>query len=114
MDQLDWVHQWDQYEMVMYVSFNEGDDGILMQVSERKRTDGAEQWETLYHRKLSPLPGPSDVPYPEGTPEWEERVLRDHLHQHPKLVQEEKDYLAHFLADSNRLMTDEDNGDLQG
>lgn len=101
MDPLDWVHQWEHYEMVMYVSFQEGDDGIFMQVSERNQRDGAEEWEILYNRKIESLSENHDSAFPMGSEAWEERILRNHLNAHPKLVQDEKDYLAQFLSSSS-------------
>lgn len=97
MDPLDWVHQWENYEMVMYVSFQEGDDGIFIQISERNQRDGAEEWQILYDRKISPLPPEGEISYPVGSEDWEERVLRNHLNAHPNLVPEEKAYLTRFL-----------------
>ncbi|OFW81141.1 MAG: hypothetical protein A2201_08090 [Alicyclobacillus sp. RIFOXYA1_FULL_53_8] len=100
MDPLDWLHQWDDYEMVMYVSFQEGDDGIFMQVSQRKMYEGAEEWEILYDRKIAELPSELEVAGQTGSEEWEERALRHHLNGHPQLVNDEKEFLQHFLTQS--------------
>lgn len=98
-DPLDWLHQWDDYEMMMYARADEGDDpGICMQVSRRVLRDGAEEWEIVYDRKIADLP--EDISEPVGTDAWEERVLRNHLNEHPKLVLDEKAYLAQLLTAS--------------
>ncbi|GGI98824.1 hypothetical protein GCM10010885_05390 [Alicyclobacillus cellulosilyticus] len=96
MDPLDWVHQWDDYEMVMYARADGEDPGIYMQVSQRRQVDGAEEWEVLYERKLADLY--PDLPEAPGSEAWEEAQLRTHLHRRPQLVAEEKAYLAAWLA----------------
>lgn len=96
-DPLDWLHQWDDYEMMMYARAEVDDEpGIYMQVSRRTMRAGAEEWQTIYDRKISDLP--TDVDAPVGTEAWEESVLRNHLNEHPKLVNDEKDYLNQFLS----------------
>lgn len=109
MDRMDWTHQWDEFEMFMYVVLQSEDvPGIYMQVSRRDRQDGAEQWEILYDRKIADLrPGDlamthqaSDVDDRPGTEAWEERILRRELTEHPDLVDREKLYLQEHLAQS--------------
>jgi len=95
MDPLEWVHQWDNFEMMMYArSPEEGDAGVFIQVSKRLILQGAEEWEIVYDRKLQDI----DVTH-ENTDvaEWEERVLRDYLTCHPQLVNDEKQFLTDFL-----------------
>ncbi|MCL6632416.1 MAG: hypothetical protein K6T63_07250 [Alicyclobacillus herbarius] len=98
MDPLDWTHQWDDYEMMMYACTDPGEEGIRMQVSRRIQRDGAEEWEMLYDRKLIDLPSPPPaIDNPADLEDWEESVLRTHLHEHPQLVTEEKQFLAKWL-----------------
>ncbi|SFU36859.1 hypothetical protein SAMN05421543_101318 [Alicyclobacillus macrosporangiidus] len=95
-DPLDWIHQWDDFEMMMYARHDVDEPGIFMQVSRRLQREGAEEWEILYDRKIADVPeGIAEMP---GTDAWEERVLRRHLTDHPQLVNEEKQHLAEFLA----------------
>jgi hypothetical protein len=95
-DPLDWIHQWDDYEMMMYaLPPDEGEPGIYMQVSRKQLRDGAEEWDILYDRKIGDLP---QVEAPRGSELWHEQVLRRYLHAHPQLVADEKLYLAQFLA----------------
>ncbi|MDQ0190913.1 hypothetical protein JI721_02820 [Alicyclobacillus cycloheptanicus] len=97
MDPLDWTHQWEDFEMFMYVDGTAGEDaGIHMQVSRRTRGEGAEEWEILYDRTIAPL-DTTDIAEAPGTEAWEERILRRHLQAHPELVDEEKAYVASFL-----------------
>ncbi|MCL6625150.1 hypothetical protein [Alicyclobacillus shizuokensis] len=97
MDPLDWTHQWDDYEMMMYVCDDPDEEGIRMQVSRRQHRDGAEEWELLYDRKLADLPSrPPQTEHPKEREDWEESLLRTHLHEHPHLVDEEKRYLAEW------------------
>jgi hypothetical protein len=97
VDPLDWVHQWDDFEMMMYaVADDEEGPGVRMQVSRRVMRDGAEEWEILYDRRLGdPDPNVQEEP---GTEAWEEAVLRSYLHAHPDLVEQEKAYVAEFLS----------------
>lgn len=95
MDPLDWTHQWENFEMMMYVEA--GDDaGIRMQVARKTAESAAESWEVLYDRKVADVP--DDVQGTYGSEAWEEAVLRQHLNTHPQLVNEEKAYLASILA----------------
>lgn len=97
-DPLDWIHQWDAYEMMMYAE-HEGDaPGIYMQVSQHHQQDGAQTWEVLYDRRLAPL----DVSTSDdgGSDAWCERVLRGYLNEHPQLVADEKRFLSDWLARS--------------
>lgn len=94
-DPLDWLHQWDDFEMMMY-ALHEGIPGIFMQVSRRTMRQGAEEWEIIYDRKIADL-GDAATETP-GTDAWQEQVLRHHLNQHPDLVPDEKAYLHQFLA----------------
>lgn len=96
MDPLDWVHQWDQYEMYMYAELHteEGTPGIYMQVSRRELVQGAEEWSLLYERRLGDLPSlPAD-----GQRDEEDRTLRAYLNQHPNIVPEEKQFLLDWLS----------------
>lgn len=97
MDPLDWLHQWDDYEMYMYAMADDP-PGIFMQVSKRTLRDGAEEWVMLYDRQIAPLPTLEDAAEP-GSEAWEEQVLRNHLRSHPTLVDDEKAYLAEFLGE---------------
>lgn len=91
MDPLEWTHQWDNYEMMMYVETDGDNPGIFMQVSQRIRRDGAEEWQILYDRKLAGYN--SEAGRGEtGSAEWEDAILRDYLHQNPHLVRDEKAY----------------------
>ena len=100
MDPLDWIHQWDDYEMYLYAESGDADreSGIFMQVSKSFSRDGATLWEMLYERRLCDVPetGPS----PEQ-PNWEDAVLRTYLHEHPNLVADEKKYLETWLESSH-------------
>jgi hypothetical protein len=98
LDILDWTHQWDNYEMFMYVRNDEDEKGIYMQVSERIMRDGAEEWVILYDRKLAELL--TDIEGEPGTETWEENMLKTYLHRHPQLVNEEKAYVEAFLRDN--------------
>ncbi|WDL98053.1 hypothetical protein [Alicyclobacillus sp. ALC3] len=109
MDQMDWTHQWDDFEMFMYVVGPDEDvPGIYMQVSQRDRQEGVEQWEILYDRKiadleqgdLEPAIQSSDAEAGPGSEVWEERILRRQLRDHPDLVDREKEYLQEHLAKS--------------
>jgi hypothetical protein len=95
LDPLDWTHQWDDFEMMMYVSDDPGEEGIRMQVSRRTQRDGAEEWVVLYDRRLADLPSTAPGADREA---WEESILRTYLHEHPHLVSEEKRYLEEWLA----------------
>ncbi|GMA62308.1 hypothetical protein NZD89_21400 [Alicyclobacillus fastidiosus] len=99
-DQLDWVHAFDDYEMVMYLQ-QEGteDDGIYMQVLERTVEDGAQEWNILYDRRLSFAIGTPSIT--RDDPAYEDEVLRMFLHEHPSLVDDEKAYLKKWLAEAN-------------
>lgn len=98
VDPLDWVHQWDDLEMMMYaVADDEDGPGVRMQVSRRVQRDDAEEWEILYDRRLGDA-DPS-VAEPVGSEAWEEAVLRRYLQQHPELVEQEKAYTAQFLRE---------------
>ncbi|GMA49546.1 hypothetical protein GCM10025857_09030 [Alicyclobacillus contaminans] len=95
-DPLDWIHQWDNYEMMMYArTEQEGDPGIFMQVSRKVMVDGAEQWEIVYDRRLDDL---LEVAGEPGSDEWQERLLRTYLNEHPSLVADEKRYLQQYEA----------------
>ncbi|MCL6452229.1 MAG: hypothetical protein K6T78_01235 [Alicyclobacillus sp.] len=94
-DPMDWTHQWDRYEMMMYALTGPTDAGIYMQVSERAERDGAEEWNILYSRKIADLP--SGIQGPVGSEQWEDQVLRQHFTAHPELVDEEKSHLAAWL-----------------
>lgn len=94
-DPLDWIHPWDDYEMMMY-ALHEDTPGIFMQVSQRTKTDGAEEWEILYDRKISDLC--TDTSETAGSDPWQEHVLRHYLNDHPELVANEKEYLHNWLA----------------
>ena len=96
-DPLDWIHPWDDYEMMMY-ALHEDDPGIYMQVSHKTMRAGAEEWEIVYDRKIADLCNDaSEVP---GSDDWQEHVLRHHLNDHPELVAEEKAYLQQWLAEA--------------
>lgn len=117
MERMDWTHQWENFEMFMYVvPPEEGDPGIFMQVLRRELQDRAEQWDMLYDRKIAELE-PADLsPVEEidtassddlsvraalpGSEAWEERILRRQMQQNPNLVDEEKIYLRDFLEQS--------------
>lgn len=103
-DPLDWTHQWDDFEMYMYLD-NVGDEeekpGIRMQVSRRCLEDGAEQWELLYDRKIADWP--AGILIGEVNNSLEEQVLREYLDSHPSLVEDEKRFLAAFLQDEGSL-----------
>jgi hypothetical protein len=95
-DPLDWLHQWDDFEMMMYArTEQEGDPGIFMQVSRKVVQDGAEEWEIIYDRKLADL---FEVAAEPGTDDWQEQILRQYLNAHPTLVNDEKQYLEQYLA----------------
>lgn len=95
-DQLDWVHSFDDYQMFMYAQADGVEtDGIYMQMLRRNRSDGAEYWDILYDRKLSPTIG--DVTVAKDDPAFEDEVLRQFLHAHPDVVDEEKEFLANWL-----------------
>ncbi|MCL6636382.1 MAG: hypothetical protein K6T26_00420 [Alicyclobacillus sp.] len=95
-DPLDWIHQWDDFEMMLYALPGAAEaGGVFMQVSRRVQEEGAEAWEILYDRRLADCPPGIDEP--PGSDAWEERVLRRYLQEHPELVAEEKAYLAAFL-----------------
>ena len=96
-DPLDWIHQWDDYEMMMY-ALPEDEPGIYMQVSQKTVRSGAEEWEIIYDRRIADLwSDASEVP---GSDDWQEQVLRHHLNEHPELVAEEKAYLQRWLAEA--------------
>ncbi|MCL6548237.1 MAG: hypothetical protein K6T30_04930 [Alicyclobacillus sp.] len=99
MDPLDWVHQWDDFEMMMYALPGEGESGgVFMQVSRRNVRDGAEEWEIVYDRRIGDFdPTVNGEP---GSEAWEEQVLRRFLNAHPQLVDEEKAYLRGVLERS--------------
>lgn len=100
MDPLDWVHQWDDYEMYMYAEPDSEPgletSGIFMQVSKRTQRQGAEEWELLYSRHLEDLPRAVEGVTP-GSPGWEDTVLRTYLKQHPDVVADEKGFLHQWL-----------------
>ncbi|EPZ44620.1 hypothetical protein [Alicyclobacillus acidoterrestris] len=98
-DQLDWVHRFEDYEMIMYLQ-QEGteDDGIYMQVLQRNVDDGAEEWNILYDRRLTSEIGKTSVS--KEDPAYEDEILRVYLHEHPTLVDDEKTYLRAWLASS--------------
>lgn len=97
-DPLDWLHQWDDYEMMMY-ALPEETPGIYMQVSRKELRDGAEEWEILYDRKIADLC--TDTTETPGSDAWQEHVLRHHLNDHPELVTNEKAYLQKWLAEQS-------------
>jgi hypothetical protein len=98
-DQLDWVHSFDKYEMVMYVRFEGStDDGIYMQVLEQRVADGAQEWAIVYDRCLTSVIG--DIPVALEDPAFEDEVLRRYLHEHPNVVDEEKAYLRKWLENA--------------
>lgn len=99
-DPLDWTHQWDDYEMYMYVdvdSDREQDRGVRMQVLQRSLLQGAEEWTLLYDRRLAPLP--AEDTQGEWNDQEEERVLREFLLATPQLVSHEKEVLSQFQQD---------------
>ncbi|WAH35810.1 hypothetical protein [Alicyclobacillus dauci] len=97
-DQLDWVHQFGDYEMFMYVQADGTDeDGIYIQLLQRNVQDGAEQWDILYDRRLSSAT--MELPFGPEDPAFEEAVLRHYLDDHPTLVDDEKTYLANWLKE---------------
>ncbi|RIV28771.1 hypothetical protein D2Q93_01905 [Alicyclobacillaceae bacterium I2511] len=106
---LDWIHQWDNYEMMMYAEEESGEPaGIFMQVSRRSSYPGAEQWEVLYQRKLADISMQTEsIP---GSELWQEQVLRDYLQRFPTLVVDEKEYVQNWFSSSG-LMTDKEKGD---
>jgi hypothetical protein len=93
-DPLDWLHQWDSYEMMMY-ALHEETPGIFMQVSRKQMQSGAEEWEILYDRKIADVC--DDATAPPGSDDWQEHVLRHYLNDHPELVADEKGYLQMWL-----------------
>jgi hypothetical protein len=96
-DPLDWLHQWDDFEMMMYARADADDEpGIHMQVSRGLMRDGAQEWEIIYDRKIADIE--LEVAEPVGSDAWEEKVLRHHLQENPKVVVDEKEYLNRFLA----------------
>ena len=96
-DQLEWVHTWDSFEMILYVRADGvTEDGIYMQVVEKSMVDGAECFDILYDRKLAPLP--TEVVGHTLTPVEEERVLRTYFKAHLALVNDEKDLVAKVKA----------------
>lgn len=96
MDPLDWIHQWDDYEMYLYAESGDADrePGVFMQVSKSLSRDGATLWEMLYERRLDDVPESMLLP---DDPKWEDSVLRTYLNEHPDLVSEEKNYLLSWL-----------------
>ncbi|WP_067619434.1 hypothetical protein [Alicyclobacillus acidiphilus] len=99
-DQLDWVHSFDDYEMFMYVRHEgQDDDGIYMQMLVRQRVDGAESWDIVYDRRLTAEL--ADVSVPPDDPAYEDAVLRSYLNDHPAVVDEEKAFLAKWLAENS-------------
>lgn len=96
-DQLDWVHAFDDFEMVMYVRMDgDLDDGIYMQVLQKTQEDGAESWNIVYDRRLRA--GVEGGLLRAEDPAFEDEVLRAFLHAHPTLVDDEKQYLQEWLA----------------
>lgn len=94
-DPLDWTHQWEHFEMMMY-ALSEGEEtGIFMQVTERIMRDGAEEWDILYDRRIADLG--DDVVTAASSEHWEEQVLRRYLNAHPDLVSAEKAYLSKWV-----------------
>ncbi|MFD1673426.1 hypothetical protein [Alicyclobacillus fodiniaquatilis] len=95
-DQLDWVHRWDDFEMMMYVQMDGTEhDGIYMQVLRQNTLNGVEEWEILYDRRLSNII--NDIVATPDDPAYEDVILRKYLNDHPDLVMEEKQYLAAWL-----------------
>lgn len=92
MNPLDWTHQWDDYEMMMYVGKDGfGQEKIFMQVSRITRGEDATEQEILYDREIGLL-NPEII---RGVDRdvWEEKQLRWFLDAHPDLVEREKAYL---------------------
>jgi hypothetical protein len=96
MDPLDWTHQWENYEMMMYVE-TDAEPGIWMQVSRKHTESGAESWEVIYDRKIADLL--DAIPGVFGSESWQEAMLRQHLNSNPQLVNDEKSYLHTVLAE---------------
>lgn len=95
-DQLDWVHRFDDYEMLMYVLADDTEsDGIYMQVMQKIDEVGAESWDILYDRRLSSIIG--DVEVDRDHESFEDEVLRKYLREHPSLVEEEKMHLKDWI-----------------
>jgi hypothetical protein len=97
-DQLDWVHQWDQFEMVMYVDQDEtGADCIHMQVLAKQEDEGAEVWDILYDRIVTTIDYSVDATL--HTDAWQDQVLRHYLNTHPTLVPDEKEKVAAWMRE---------------
>ncbi|HEU4964358.1 MAG TPA: hypothetical protein VFV52_10990 [Bacilli bacterium] len=98
MDPMDWVHSWDDYEIMMYVEQDEqGLWGIYMQGSRVVREQGLFEMELLYDRKigdLNPEIRREDAPRED---DWQERQLRWFLETHPELVEREKQFMREFV-----------------
>lgn len=98
MDPMDWVHSWDDYEMMMYVEKDEnGIDGIFMQGSRIVREEGLFELELLYDRKIgnvNPEIRREDFAREE---DWQEKQLRWYLDTYPQLVAEEKQFMSEFV-----------------
>ena len=100
-DALNWVHQWDEYEMVMYAQPEPGEQsGVFMQVSRHRHHSGAEEWEILYQRKLADISVQTESQ--PGSDEWQEQILRNYLRRFPSVVADEKAYIEKFLSSSVR------------
>lgn len=95
-DQLDWVHQWDNFEMVMYVDKDdEGNHAIFMQVLVKQEDEGAEAWDILYDRVVTRVDYAVDAS--PDSDAWHDQVLRHFLNTHPTLVLDEKAAVARFV-----------------
>lgn len=99
-DPLDWVHSWDDFEMMMYAVADGDDTGIFMQVSRREMQYGAEVWETVYDRKLTDEFRQTEEKL-DSDP-WHEAVLRHYLNTHPELVSDEKAFLSEWLREHSK------------
>jgi hypothetical protein len=92
MNPLDWTHQWEDYEMMMYVGKDDaGQEKIFIQVSKLIRTDRATEQEILYDREIGLLN--PEIIRGVDRDAWEEKQLRWFLDTHPDLVEREKAYL---------------------
>ncbi|MFC4768362.1 hypothetical protein [Effusibacillus consociatus] len=92
MNPLDWTHQWDQFEMMMYVGKDDtGQEKIFMQVSKVIRIEQATEQEILYDREIGLLN--PEIIRGVDRDAWEEKQLKWFLDTHPDLVEREKAYV---------------------
>lgn len=95
MNPIDWTHQWEDYEMMMYVGKDDsGQEKIFMQLSKVVRTDQATEQEILYDREIGLLN--PDIIRGVDRDAWEEKQLRWFLDTHHDLVDREKAYLKEW------------------